>query len=156
MNSNDVPFLKIVTLANPAAGADWRHTCPGNAIHRVVAARALLTASAAVANRLPSLVLSDGSDDFAASPVTTAVTAGLAVPISTFPGAPAGGALLTALTVASPTDGWQLLPGWSLRVATVALDVADQWSAIRLWVVEYSTGPNQRRTPDVPTFDEPR
>lgn len=156
MNANEVPYLRPVTVPNPAVGADWRHTGPGQGVQRVVALRALLTASAAVANRLVSLVLSDGTDDFAASPLTTAVTAGLAVPVSTFPGAQAGGALTTVLTAAAPTDGWMLLPGWSIRAATTALDVGDQWSAIRLWVVEYPTGPSMRRTPDVPTFDEPR
>lgn len=156
MNANEVPYLRLVTVTQPAAGADWRHTAPGQGIQRVVAARALLTASAAAANRLVSLVLSDGTDDYAIAPTTTAITATLAVPVSTFPGAQAGGAVTTALTAPSPSDGWMLLPGWSLRTVTAALDAGDQWSAIRLWVVEYPTGPTRRRTPDVAVFDEPR
>lgn len=152
----DVPTLKQITVANPGAGVDWRHTCPGIALRRIIALRALFTASAAAANRVPTLVLSDGSDDFAASGVATAITANQATAVSTFSGAPAAGLQTGAFTIAAPTDGWLLLPGWSLRAVTAALDAGDAWTAIRLWVVDYPTGPTWRLTPDVASFIEPK
>lgn len=156
MQNADVAYLKQVTIANPAAGADWRHTCPGQGVHRVVAMRAVLTTSAAVANRAVALVLSDGTDDFATIPAGAAIAASQTGVVSTIPGAPGVGATNGPLLLPSPTDGFLLLPGWSLRTATGAIDVADQWSAVRLWVVEYPTGPTTRQTPDVPTIYEPR
>ncbi len=155
-SATDVPYLRQVTVTNPAAGVDWRHTCPGQGIQRIVALRALFTASAAAANRIPAFVLSDGADDFATSPLLTAITANLATVISTWPGAGAIGPAAGPQTFGSPHDGWMLLPGWSLRPVTAAIDVADQWSAIRLWVVEYPTGPDVRVTPDVAMFSEPK
>lgn len=156
MQNADVAYLKQVTVTAPAAGADWRHTCPGQGIHRVVAMRAVLTTSAAVANRAVALVLSDGTDDFATIPAGAAIAASQTGVVATIPGAPAVGAANGPLLLPSPTDGFLLLPGWSLRTATGLIDVGDQWSAIRLWVVEYPTGPTTRQTPDVPTIYEPR
>lgn len=152
----DVPYLRQRGVAAPAAGADWTYSCPGQGLQRIVALRALFTASAAVANRLPSLVLSDGTDDYAASTVGTAITAGLASPVTTWPGASSFGPAAGPLGIPAPTDGWLLLPGWSIRTVTAAIDVADQWSAIFLWVVEYPTGPVSRTTPDVYAFTEPK
>lgn len=154
MRNQDVAFLKQVTIANPAVGLEWRHTAPGHGIQRIVALRAVITTSAAVANRLPALVLSDGTDDFATIPAPAAVAASLSGVVSTVPGAPSVGAAGGPLLYPSPTDGWTLLPGWSLRTATGAIDAGDQWSAIRLWVVEYPTGPGTRQTPDVATIFE--
>lgn len=154
MNGNDVAFLKQVRVDNPAAGADWRHTCPGQGVQRIVALRAVLATSVAVANRLPSLVISDGTDDFATIPAGAAIAASLSGVVSTLPGAPSVGAAGGPLLLPSPTDGFVLLPGWSIRSSTALIDVADQWGSICLWVVEYPTGPTTRQTPDVPTIFE--
>lgn len=156
MQYADVAFPKQVRVDNPAAGADWRYTCPGQGIQRVVAMRAVLTTSAAVANRAVALVLSDGTDDFATIPSGAAIAASQTGVVSSIPGAPTVGAANGPLLLSAPTDGFLLLPGWSLRTATALIDVADQWSAVRLWVVEYPTGPTTRQTPDVPTIFEPR
>lgn len=152
----DVPYLKQASVGNPAAGVDWRYTCPGIGVQRVVALQATFTASAAAANRFPSLTLSDGSNDFATAPINAAVTANLATIISTFPGAGGQGVAAGPQLWAAPHDGWMLLPGWSIRTVTTAIDAADQWSAIRLWVAEYPTGPIDRLTPDVAYFKEPK
>lgn len=154
MRNQDAPFIRQITVPNPAAGADWRFTSDGQGNRRIIAYRAILTASAAVANRIPAFVLSDGQDDFATIPTTQAITAAQAAIFSAINGSglvtQAGGPIL----VPSPTDGWLLLPGWSLRTVTAAIDVADQWSAIKLLVVEYPIGPTTRETPDVPSFLE--
>lgn len=152
----DVPFLKQVPIASPAVGTDWRHICPGQGIQRIVAIRALFTAAAVAVTRLPALVLSDGSDDYASVPANAGVTTGLATLFSTFPGAVGAGVAAGPQLWSAPTDGWLLLPGWSLRTVTAAIDAGDQWSAIRIWLAEYPTGPEVRITPDVHTFTEPK
>lgn len=154
VNQSDVPFLKQVTQAAPAVGADWRYTGPGQGIQRIVAMRGVLTTSAAVANRLVSLVLSDGTFDYATVPSPAAITASKSGVVSTVPGAPSVGAADGPLLYPSPTDGWLLLPGWSIRASTTAIDVGDQWSAVQLWVVEYPTGPFSRQTPDLAAIYE--
>lgn len=150
----DVPYLRLVTIANPTVGTDWRHTSPGQGIQRILAIRALFTAAAVAVTRLPALVLSDGSDDLASVPANAGVTTGLATVFSTFPGSISAGVAAGPQLWAAPTDGWLLLPGYSLRTVTAAIDPGDQWSAIRIWLAEYPTGPEVRITPDVPTFTE--
>lgn len=152
----DVPYLKQVTVISPAVGTDWRHTCPGQGIQRIIAIRALFTAAAVAVTRLPALVLSDGSDDYATVPASAGVTTGLATVFSAFPGSTTFGVAAGPQLWATPADGWLLLPGWSLRTLTGAIDAGDQWSAIRLWLAEYPTGPEVRLTPDVHTFSEPK
>lgn len=115
----------------------------------------LLTTSAAVANRLPSLQLSTSDGIVAAAPAGAAITASLATRLSSFPGAGATGVAAGPQLWATPSQGWLLLPGWSLQVVTAGIDAADQWSAIRAEIVEYPTGPNTRLTPDVTYFSEP-
>lgn len=154
MNQSDVPFLKPYTVTNPAVATDWTHRCPGHEIHRVLAVRAVLTTDANVANRLPALTINDGTDTFATIPAPAAITASKTGQVSTVAGAPSVGATDGPLLWAAPTDGWLLLPGWGLTVVTAAIQAADQWSAIRLWVVAYPTGGQSRQTPDVTAIYE--
>lgn len=156
MRDSDVPFLRPVTIPAPAVNTDWRVTCPGQGIWRIQALRASLATSAAVANRQVSLVLSDGTADFATVPASAAITASKTGVVSTIPGAPSLGVADGPLLFPAPTDGWLLLPGFSLRAVTANLDATDQWSAVQLWVVEYPTGPKDRFTPDVPVIVEAR
>lgn len=156
MRDNDVPFVHQITVPNPGVGAEWRLTASGQGTLRVVAARALLTTSAVVANRLAALTISDGTDLFATIPAPAAITASKAGIVSTMAGAPSVGATDGPLLYPSPTDGWVLLPGWSIGSLTAGLDVGDQWSAIRMYVVEYPTGPKSRYTPDVVVIGEDR
>lgn len=156
MNSNDVPLIREFIVANPAPGADWTFLPPGQATYRIMSLRAVLTASAAVANRLTTLSITDGETTWAFMPGATAITAGLTVAVETYPGAAQHGSLAAGLVLASPTDGWILRPNWRIVAATTAIDVGDQWSAIRVQAMEYPTGPLTRHTPDVYAFTEPR
>lgn len=154
--NTDVPFVRPVQIPSPAAGADFTVTAPGQGIWRVVGLTAVLTTSAAVANRIPSLVI-NGSDGRLAQLVGTAsLAASLAATWGTFPGAVAVAGAVSLHQWPMPTDGVVLLPGFSLASLTAAIDAADQWSLIRALVVEYPTGPTWRTTPDVPTFIEPK
>lgn len=154
-NNVDVPLVQARRLPNPGAGLDWAITAPGHGIWRVSALSALFTASVAVANRIPTLrvVTSDGV--VAAAPAGAAITAGLSVTLSSFPGAGPTGAAAGPQLWATSDEGWLLLPGWSLSPLTAGIDVADQWSNISFALTEYPTGPNVRITPDVTAFTEP-
>lgn len=151
----DVPFVQSRQLPNPIAGSDWAITAPGHGIWRVTALSALFTASAAVANRIPTLRLSTSDGVVATAPGGAAITAGLATTLSFFPGTAPSGAAGGPQLWAAPNDGWILLPGWTLSPLTAGIDVGDQWSAIRFALTEYPTGPNVRTTPDVAYFTEP-
>lgn len=153
-NTLDVPYLKAVQVATPAAGAEFVITGPGQGIWRVIALRAVLTTSATVATRIPGLTYgtSDGLVGHTAGLGT--VAASLAASWSGFAGSPntAGAGVVHQWAV--PTDGYLLLPGWTLSSLTAAIDATDQWSLVRALVVEYPTGPDKRLTPDVAYFTE--
>jgi len=136
-------WAQAVTIGNPAAGTDWSQTVPTNARWELVAASALLTTSAVVANRQPRLIADDGATPVfeAASPV--AITAGLAIRESWGAGAggPVSADILTGGAVSSGLPNDLYLPaGFRVRSATGAIDVGDQWSAIRLYVREWIEG----------------
>jgi hypothetical protein len=154
-NNVDVQYVRGIQVLPPAAGAEFSVTAPGQGTWRVVALSAVLTASAAVANRLPALTWNTSDGMVASSPATAAVTAALSTRFSALAGAIGAGVAAGPQLWATPTDGFVLLPGHSLASVTAGLDAADQWSAIRLLVVEYPTGPNIRLTPDVASFLEP-
>ncbi len=153
-NNVDAPLVRGLVVANPAAGADFTITAPGHGTLRVTGLRALFTASAAVANRIPSLIVSTGDGDVIVSPSGAAITAGLAVSLSAYEGSAPSGAAAGPQLWGFPSAGVTLLPGWRLRASTAAIDVGDTWTLIRASVVEYPTGPNVRLTPDVDYFTE--
>jgi len=152
----DVPYVKSVVVANPAPGADFSLAAPGQGSWRVLSLRAHLLASAAVATRVPTLLVT-GSDGIVAQLVGTgSVAAGAAADWSGFAGAGNVAGATAVHQWSFPTDGVLLLPGFTLSSLTAAIDVADQWSLVRALVVEYPTGPLWRLTPDVSMFVEPR
>lgn len=127
---------RIVTVASPAAGADWSVNVPGGMVWQVQAIAATLVTSVVVANRFAALLVGDGT--------TTPIRLG---------GAPAIVASLTtrfcwlrdyghSITASNPsgiTIAWPVIPilgGWTISSSTLAIDVGDQWSAISLFVFE--------------------
>lgn len=155
-NAVDTQYVKAIQVANPAAGADWSITAPGIELWRVIGVRGLLTTSATVATRVPSLVLGTADGNVAQAAGVGTIAASLAAVWSGFSGSPnsAGGGL--AHQWAMPTDGFLLLPGWTLSSSTALIDATDQWSLVRALVVAYPTGPVERLTPDVYTIREPK
>lgn len=102
--------------------------------------KARFTTSAAVASRLPALVLKDiNAQEFAVADFGHAQTTGLAV---TYTWARNFGLGINAAPVAGQAvsgplpDAW-LQPGDSIGSLTAAIDVADQWDQI---VIRYYTG----------------
>ena len=120
---------KIVTVANPAAGADWLFalTAPG----LLIAVNAVLTTSAVVANRVPSFKLQDtGGDEI--WECANGVNQAAAQVRRYMAGATGSVANIGTQQYFFTPPGLVMSTGWAIRSNTVALDVGDQWSQIVL------------------------
>lgn len=131
---------RVVKVANPAAGTDWSVAVPSGVMWRLATGVATFTASAAVANRFPGLsfVTSDGM--IFRSPDGNAIAANV-VSNRTYV---CNGINAQTINngqwseVAVP-DVW-IPSGTLVSSNTTAMDVADQWSNINLYVEElYAT-----------------
>lgn len=121
----------VVPVASPAAGSDWSLTVPAGHVYRLVSIYGELVTSAAVATRVPFLTVSDGVSAFLKVPPFASQVASLTRRYAWFP---ESGGDATGLGIASPFPGLALVAGWSLAAATDLLDVADQWSSVRVCV----------------------
>lgn len=134
---------KLVTVAAPAAGADWTVTVPAGEYWVVIAANAQLVTDANVAARGPKLAFDAGAaaDTFYETGNSgTGQAASTTKQYSFGPGcametaSPASGVFSTfPLPVAPPA--MILFPGYRIRMITGAIQVGDQWSNIRLLVM---------------------
>lgn len=147
-----IQFVRSVQVPTPAVGQEWSIACPGEAIWRVLMLRFRFVTSAVVDNRIVSLRVDDTTDAFLQLPSSNVETANSDQQYSSFPGAQAASLVATAWILPMPTDGIVLLPGFRLRSETRLIDVGDQYSAIRMLVEQYPTGPQKRATPTVPSF----
>lgn len=128
--------MRVVTVANPAAGTDFSVTVPAGVVWKLEGFAALYTASAVAADRLPVFEITDAVPNLITETfANAAITAGLAVRLAGFQG---------AFPFATATDGLlslpvnlRLLPGWIFKSVTAGKQAADQWSAIALTVEEY-------------------
>jgi hypothetical protein len=131
-----------VDVPQPGAGAAASFLVDGPWSVRVIAARARLTTSAAVANRFVSLDYVD-----ARSNVRASSGASVAVPASQTnqqhewhynrAAASSGSGAATA----SPLLFAFLPPGMTVRFTVANVDAADQLSGLTLWVEKWPTGP---------------
>ena len=127
---------RIITLAQPAAGADWSASVPATARWRVNAVQAQFATSAAVANRVPHIVITDGQGHtvYNVPSLTNQVAA------TTFQYS-AGATVVTAffdsaVVMALPYP-LKMLQTWTISSLTTAIQAADQWSNIVLFVKEW-------------------
>lgn len=141
------PYLKVVRVATPAAGADFTITAAEGALWRVRTVRASLVTSAVVANRTVRLVADDGTDEYFRVRAMSSVVGGATVVHSVFPGSPGLTAVGDTLVLAWPTDGLILPRGHRLRSLTDLIDVGDQWSGITALVEIFPEGPGAQWLP---------
>lgn len=130
--------LRSISGATPGAGAEISETVPTNARWEPLSFRALLTASATVANRFPQLILDDGVNELQRVAVNAAITASQAVPITWaagFPTATQQAGFIEPL----PVNG-RVGAGYRLRTTTVALQAGDQYSGVQYLMREWMTG----------------
>lgn len=125
---------QIVTVPQPAAGADWTVKVPGGEQWFIMSGKFGLSTSAVVANRIVQVVVTvDGPEVYRA-------LAGTAVAASSFPAytlaqvdAPVNSTSLQGLT--NLQIPWMPLPqGATVGSLTVNLDVGDQYGAVNLYV----------------------
>lgn len=132
---------KTASVPAPAAGADWSYRVDGGTWQRILLASGTLTTSAAVANRVPRLTISDADGNIyyqwtvgiaQAAGATQRYSASITPLVGGIGGAGAGHLPMPAL--------W-LPAGFTLSTSTLLLDAGDQWSVIRLLVEELDRGP---------------
>lgn len=132
--------LRSIAGAVPAAGAEIAETVPTGARWELITFEALLTTSAAVANRVPQLVIDDGATPLYRVGAALNQAASLAHRRSWFQGAPAP-YLDNALNVPMPLPAnVRLGGGFRIRTITTALDALDQYSSIQYLVREWIEG----------------
>jgi hypothetical protein len=137
--SSGAGVTRSITVATPAAGANWSITVPPGASWTLISARATLVTSAAAANRTPNLQIKDGSGNIVLDALGgVAQTASLTVTWSWSAGAATSTVLSSVNSVGLP-QGLKLNAGWVIQQATANLQAADQWSAIALSVTETVT-----------------
>jgi len=127
---------RVATFPNPAAGVDAIAVVPSNVRWEVQNLGALLTTSAAVANRVVHLIVDDGQGNqvynFPASQNQVAASAvqysaGVSTMVVSFDSA-------TMLVLPFPLH---LSPGWRIGFKTTLLDAADQWTKFAMITKEW-------------------
>jgi hypothetical protein len=132
--------LRSITGTTPAAGAEISETVPTGARWELLAFKALLTASATVANRLARLTIDDGVNVFWDTPSNTAQTASQAIGYRWAQGlAQQFADSITNQFQAFP-GGLRLLGGSRIRTTTTNIQAGDQWSAVQYLVREWIEG----------------
>lgn len=129
-------ITKSVAVGNPALGAEWTVAVPAGKAWYLRSITALLTASAVVANRVPWFFIKDAAaNQVMALTFTTPATASGTFTYQAAEGMPAETTSFGTVMRALPS-GLVLPTGWTISTVTVSKDAGDQWSAIRLMVVE--------------------
>lgn len=134
-------YTDVVLPKNPPAGQAHTHVVPSSANEVILTASATLTASAAVANRFPALMLANGDGTvYATFAATVAVAAAGIATVTWALGANvpngAGGA-----APAVPLPDLIVPPAFRVVIGAIGLDVADQLSGLALTILHIPTGP---------------
>lgn len=131
--------LRSITGTDPAAGLEISETVPGGARWQLNALFASFVTDATVANRVPRLIIDDGTNTVFASDPPAAQTASLTIQYVTGAGIQrtAIGSLIPFWAL--PTD-LVLLAGYRIRTATAAIVAGDNWGAPQLLVREWFEG----------------
>ena len=141
--ADDWPEAAVVrsfTPPNPAAGADFTVTVPGEACWAVFSITATLTTSVAVANRVPVFRITDGTNTLQRYPSPANITASLTTLISLLPELGYTSSAITQNTLTFGLPPLYLVAGQQIAVTTALLDAADQWSGINVTVLEMYHG----------------
>lgn len=129
-------FPHSLQVANPAAGADWILNVPVQTRLTVRSFTAILTTSAAVANRNVELIVDDGANVYWRTSAPASVAATTVQQISGNTTNNPTGVITTDFSLLL-VPNLTLTGGQRLRVLTTNLQAADQWSAIFLGVEEW-------------------
>lgn len=132
--------LRSIAGTTPGAGVELSETVPTGARWELLAFQATFVTSAAAANRVPQLTLDDGTTVYYQLGAALNQAASLTQRRSWFQGAPAP-YLDNANNLPLPLPmNLRLGAGHRIRTVTAAIDVGDQWSAVRYLVREWIEG----------------
>lgn len=124
------------TVANPAAGADWTYPVPAGVQQTLISVRAVLTTSAAVANRFPVLRITSPTGQILADvSALAAQTASTTVTYVWMAGAPANN--VNNVQQMTLPNGLRLLGGSTMQTITSGIAAGDQWSAITITYTQF-------------------
>lgn len=120
----------VITIADPAAGANFTHTVPTGIDQRIVSLSGLLVTSATVATRQMRFTFDDATNIFAHCGSTTTTSASQTNRFGALLGGNQGG-IAGSFTEGSLPNIW-LPPGFRLNSAIGNIQVGDQLSGIFL------------------------
>lgn len=133
---------RIVTVPSPAAGAEWSTKPPAGSVWLIQTLTARLTTSAVVANRMPRVLYSDSDAEFYRLPQSQVVVASTVLVLELARGLTTSFGQIDVQTWSyAPLLPLPLLGSWQIGSTTTLIDVGDQWSAIRLYVLEIEETP---------------
>lgn len=123
----------VVTLPAPAVGTDWQLVIPGGHIYCIESVQATLVTSATAGNREVDLTFGDGDTNFLALQPSATQAASLTRLYTWYPWAN-GQVIGNNLT--QPIPYLTLLPGSTMGPVTALLAGGDQWSTVKVYVVD--------------------
>jgi hypothetical protein len=125
------------SIANPAAGADWVFTVPAAKQYILKSAYFTLVTSATVATRSVLLVIDDGANRLFRGDTNATQAASLTQIYSAGSGTIGQTAAIQTNTIGLPTD-MPLAAGWRVGTQTLNIQAADQFTGIRLGLLQFS------------------
>jgi hypothetical protein len=134
MNSNygDTCDYQVISVQQPAAGAEINFKLAAPQLYEIYSITFLFTASAAVANRQPTLQFKYRNTIFYQAQVSASITAAQAVTIQAAPTAPLVAAVSTFLYLPLPSP-CILPPETIIQTTTANIQSGDQYSAIAIY-----------------------
>lgn len=145
-----VPYLRVIPVTQPAAGAEFTLQAPGSAHWRVLSVRFRLTTDATVAGREVALLADDGTNVFWQTAVDGGQAASLGTDYGTNDSANNYGGANVFRPLNFPAMGLWLESGNRLRSSTLNIQAGDQYSAVVAQVQEFHSGPGEILVPLVP------
>jgi hypothetical protein len=121
---------QLINYAAAGVGTEFTVTVPANQFWNVLAVTAILTASAAAANRLAHIVIRPGSAQIIIhSSEPGAIIALAVVPVYWAQNIATGNITGPVGRLVSLPSPLIVNPGWQIETLTGNIDVGDQWSA---------------------------
>lgn len=130
VNVFNLPVSKI------AAGADLSFQVPVGVIWNVVSLTAKFTASAAVANRVPAFFVKDQGGTVVYQYNVATITASQNGTFTFSEDVVTPATFATGTLMLEPMPSTWIPPLWTFGTTTAAIDTADQWSNVAVWVQE--------------------
>lgn len=130
--------VATTSFVSPAVATDFTVTVPDTGqMWRLVAIHAQLVTDSNAANRIVNINIKDHDGKIVyEGGITTAITASLTIPLTFTPQvASAVGDITAAKRFLFPIPDGPYLPGWTINSVTTAIQVGDQYSALRAWFI---------------------